>query len=411
MTRRDRAGQRRLGGRAFATLAVGIGLLIAGGACSAHARSESAPSTRLSTDDEVLTLEEAAALLEVGTDTLEALAESGEIPGRRLREQWRFSRARLLEWLAAANPSSASEGTPAALSESELRARQGRGPDGDPPEGETVGEPPPNETASDIFLRNRRVLLAPGQIVLEPAISYTRADTPDIQFQSFASADGIPVSAAVGEASNIQQDITTASLTGRSGLLEGFEGFAGLIFQDRRIKSDSEPDSVDTELRSVFFGLRATVLREAQYRPDLVLGVQGIAPTGDSSAGVAASLFAIKSEDPIALFAGVDYLHTFSRDFDEPRLLEPEDTIAAQVGYVFAVTDRTSLNTSVQGLFILDSHFDAGQIDSNEEFSLRLGLTQRLRADLFVEPNVAFSLNGPGDFVILGLRIPWIAYP
>ena len=60
---------------------------------------------------------------------------------------------------------------------------------------------------------------------------------------------------------------------------------------------------------------------------------------------------------------------------------------------------------------MLDSDFESGRIDSTEEFALRLGLTQRLRADLFVEPSVAFSLNGPGDFVTFGLRFPWIAYP
>jgi hypothetical protein len=119
----------------------------------------------------------------------------------------------------------------------------------------------------------------------------------------------------------------------------------------------------------------------------------------------------VKSADPLAFFAGVDYLHSFSRDFDDAWKLEPEDTFAAQMGYVFAITDQTSINTSLQGIFVLDSSFDAGSIDSTEEFSLRFGLTQRLREDLFVEPSVAFSLDGPGDFVTFGLRFPWIALP
>lgn len=39
---------------------------------------------------DVLTLEQAA-----------ALAEAGELPGRRIGSDWRFPRAALLEWLAA----------------------------------------------------------------------------------------------------------------------------------------------------------------------------------------------------------------------------------------------------------------------------------------------------------------------
>ena len=49
---------------------------------------------------EVLTLEQLAALLELDVDAVRALAEQGDIPGRKLGEQWRFSRAAILAWLA-----------------------------------------------------------------------------------------------------------------------------------------------------------------------------------------------------------------------------------------------------------------------------------------------------------------------
>ena len=48
---------------------------------------------------EVLTLEQLAALLELDVEAVRALAEQGDIPGRKLAEQWRFSRAAILEWL------------------------------------------------------------------------------------------------------------------------------------------------------------------------------------------------------------------------------------------------------------------------------------------------------------------------
>jgi excisionase family DNA binding protein len=50
--------------------------------------------------EEVLTLEEAAALLRVPVETVRARALAGELPGRVFGEEWRFSRAALLGWLA-----------------------------------------------------------------------------------------------------------------------------------------------------------------------------------------------------------------------------------------------------------------------------------------------------------------------
>ena len=48
---------------------------------------------------DVLTLEQAAALLQVDPAEVAALAEAGELPGRRIGGDWRFPRAALLEWL------------------------------------------------------------------------------------------------------------------------------------------------------------------------------------------------------------------------------------------------------------------------------------------------------------------------
>lgn len=48
---------------------------------------------------EVLTLEQLAELLSLDADSVQGLAEAGEIPGRKLGEEWRFSRAAVLAWL------------------------------------------------------------------------------------------------------------------------------------------------------------------------------------------------------------------------------------------------------------------------------------------------------------------------
>jgi excisionase family DNA binding protein len=48
---------------------------------------------------EVLTLEDAAELLQVAPGELQALAVAGEIPARRIGESWRLSRVAVLRWL------------------------------------------------------------------------------------------------------------------------------------------------------------------------------------------------------------------------------------------------------------------------------------------------------------------------
>ena len=49
--------------------------------------------------DDVLTLEEAAALLKLPVDSVRARAEDGELPGRRFGKEWRFARTAILDWL------------------------------------------------------------------------------------------------------------------------------------------------------------------------------------------------------------------------------------------------------------------------------------------------------------------------
>jgi excisionase family DNA binding protein len=50
--------------------------------------------------EEVLTLEEVAALLRLPIEALRTRAIAGDLPGRAFGEEWRFSRAALMAWLA-----------------------------------------------------------------------------------------------------------------------------------------------------------------------------------------------------------------------------------------------------------------------------------------------------------------------
>lgn len=60
---------------------------------------------------DVLTLEDAAALLRVSVQALRARAEARELPGRRFGREWRFSRTALLAWLEQGEPDSSTQRT------------------------------------------------------------------------------------------------------------------------------------------------------------------------------------------------------------------------------------------------------------------------------------------------------------
>jgi excisionase family DNA binding protein len=49
---------------------------------------------------DVLTPAQAADMLQVSEQAVVALAESGDLPGRRIGDEWRFARDALLEWLS-----------------------------------------------------------------------------------------------------------------------------------------------------------------------------------------------------------------------------------------------------------------------------------------------------------------------
>jgi excisionase family DNA binding protein len=55
-------------------------------------------------EPEVLTARQLAGMLQVDEKTVRALAANGDLPGRKLEREWRFSRQAVLDWLANPRP-------------------------------------------------------------------------------------------------------------------------------------------------------------------------------------------------------------------------------------------------------------------------------------------------------------------
>jgi excisionase family DNA binding protein len=72
-----------------------------------HSFRPSQPEQMTAHAREVLSSEQAAELLQVTPEVVRRLAARGELPGRTLAGEWRFSRAALLAWLAHGAPGGA----------------------------------------------------------------------------------------------------------------------------------------------------------------------------------------------------------------------------------------------------------------------------------------------------------------
>lgn len=50
-------------------------------------------------EKEILTIDEAAALLQIGKRSLYKLAKEGKIPGKKILNKWRFEKESLKAWI------------------------------------------------------------------------------------------------------------------------------------------------------------------------------------------------------------------------------------------------------------------------------------------------------------------------
>ena len=219
--------------RLWATLLLSCALIASGCAAKASITPPSAPA--------VLTLDEAAQLLRIGSDELERLARRTKVPARRIGMRWRFNRVALLAWLngdwkliVTAVPPNATPLASRAMGRvtwTGTSVAQGGAPPSPKektPAGdkdiskEPIGEAPEERTAEDVFLRGQKVLLGPGDVTVDFGLFYSQSDS-----QQFASVSGGTVLATV------EQETLTSLFLGRVGVLDETELFASTTFFDQ----------------------------------------------------------------------------------------------------------------------------------------------------------------------------------
>jgi hypothetical protein len=266
-----------------------------------------------------------------------------------------------------------------------------------PAQDKPIGEAPEERDADEIFLRNQRVLLGPGQVVLDFGQFYSRAD--DLQLA--VVNNGVALATR-------EQTALSALVVGRVGIGRETEVFAATSFTRRR--SRIFVDTVDlfastqNTMGDVGVGIRHTFLKEGPGRPDIIGTFDALLATDDNPYVLGGGLVFVKSIDPVALFAGMNYHRSVRRDRPDGTRLEPATSLDVSLGYALGLNDTIAISTVATGAFIRPTSDTSRRVDF---FSLRFALTSYLAKGMYIEPSVSIGLSGPGQSLSMGVTVPY----
>lgn len=362
----------------------------------------------------VLTLPEAAELLRVHSNDLEQLAETREIPARRIGDSWRFNCASVMAWLDGDRPPVADGESPpdrrlldtqelssvtaagAAAQEAETGSRADR--NGTDFEQDRIGEAPDQRTAEDVLLRDQRILVGRRRVSLNFGQFYSENDS--LVFASSDEGDTLAV---------LERAALLSTFQARIGVGNNSEMFLGTSYanqdSDLFLGSQKLASSGSSEFGDLLIGARRTLAREGVGRPNIIGTLAAHIPTGDSSDAISGGLGIVKSFDPVALFATANYTRTFTEDFADISKLEPEHRLDASFGFALAVNDTLSLSGAVSAVFTAATTFPNAKLRQQDSYSLGFGLTSRVSQSVYLEPAVSLDLGGPADGFAFGLSV------
>jgi len=268
------------------------------------------------------------------------------------------------------------------------------------PQAAPAGQPPPvgekrsGQTADEVALRDQAALLPGGAVTVELAGSYARAE------RDFGAAQ-------------LQQRSAAAELALRLGLADGLQLSARLPWRWRDAEASATGDPAAAPLRDrhhgfgdVAVGLHAVLLREGPGRPNLVLSLEGLAPSGPGDAGAGAGVALTRSYDPVVLFVGASWMYGLRIDTANPDRALARHNLGFQLGYAFAVNESVALGGRILGSFRNLQETASGFRPPREQYRLQLGLTYLVTRRIFAEPTVTMGLGTAAPDVVFGLSLP-----
>ncbi len=283
---------------------------------------------------------------------------------------------------------------------------------------ERYGEAPPDRTPQ--FLRTVTPLLASGQWQFDYGFTYA------LQERDFpVVAAPVPGGSATGgPATVVRQDVRRRSffvpLAVRYGYDEQTQLFANLPvgWSDTELANPFEDQSESRAgIGDLNFGATRLLCQNRCDGSSWIGTVRATAPTGEAinpllltSAGLGNGvwrlgfdLLKVQTFDPIVLFYGVGYTHSFEDDFDGFDV-QLGDQYSYNIGVGFAASEKVTLSTALIGSYIDETQFNGNRLagTDQEPVRLRMAATIAHRCKL-VEPFVNFGLTQTAPSFELGV--------
>ncbi len=349
--------------------------------------------------DEVLSQDDAAAMLKISSAMMRSVAEENGL-GREISGQWRFSRDQLYAWLAGGDRHEAKP-KPEALPPSALGKVTGRGTDGQAPSNDPTKKPK-DATATDIFLLDQGYTLKDSALLFEADGLYSTSEQTLVR--NVKQLDD----SVLAEASTQKQQVYNARLGLRYGLTDRLQVSAGMGFDSLSVSESVNSVKLNSASGAYFepltVGLHYSLLAEGLGYPGVVVGLEGMAPVDQGQWGVGSSLALTKSIDPVVLFATVAYRHGFGNP-GQTMLAQPSDLFSGSVGLAFALNDAVSLSGRLTGMWAPKTNYGEFEIPSYTRYNLSLGGTFLIAKGLYLEPSVSFNLNGVDRYTAFGASV------
>jgi hypothetical protein len=260
------------------------------------------------------------------------------------------------------------------------------------------------------------LLLSPGQMEIEPALSYTRRETSSPVFVSTGDAGVV----FIGE-DEVERDEVQASLDVKFGLPFDSQLEVSLPYNyvDQSVKTmvagqaGAAEDGNGQALGNPRIGLAKTLVRETGWWPDIVARGYWDTDLGNATDNdipltgnfneLGGSVSAVKRQDPLAFVGAVGYSTVL-----EKNDIEPGDTWSFSAAAVLAASPATSLRLGFTQQFSDEVKVDGDKLDGSDSTSgvLTIGASAVLGQRALVDVALDVGLTDDAPDYAVRLAVP-----
>lgn len=285
------------------------------------------------------------------------------------------------------------------------------------------------------------VLLRPGQMVLEPAIEYSRSSATRVAVEGFTIIPALNIGSF--EISQVDRDTMIGSATARLGLTNRIEAEVRVPYVYRDDNTTSRPigtgSSTDTlsningdDIGDIEVAGRYQInngengwpflIGNLRYKSttgkspfevpiDPATGLQTELPTGSGFDAIQPSITAILPSDPVVLYGSLGYLYNMKKDFGgRYGEIDPGDSISAGFGMGFSVNERTSFSLGYSHNYVFETEQNGRTVPNSDKLqigSLQTGFGYRLDDHWSLNLNVDAGLTDDAPDVRVMFRVPY----